>query len=104
MFTFPLSLFLDPHGQATDPPFEFHMVIASDRFGGYKRSDFIFVLMFVLASVFRMALLPEPAADLAVNLPELVTDDTTMLKLPEGLLQLPVSAGLLFVEPQAGFL
>jgi len=56
------------------------------------------VLVFATVSVFRMAPLPEPVADLAINLPELVTDDTAMLELPKGLLQLPVGASLLFVE------
>jgi len=103
MFTFLPPLFLDPAGEATNPLFEFHVLIASNWLGGNKRSDVTFILVFALVSVFRMALLPEPAADLAINLPELVTDGTTMLELPEGIFQLPVSASFLFVKPQAGF-
>jgi len=34
-----------------------------------------------------------------VNPPELTMDDTAMLELPEGLLQLPVSVSLLFIKP-----
>jgi len=100
MFTFLSPLFLDPFGfgEPTDPLFEFHVLVASNWLVGNKRSDVMFVLVFVLVSVFRVTLLPEPAAEFAINLPELATDDTAMLELPEGLLQLPVSASLLFVK------
>ena len=89
------TLFLNPSREATDPPFEFHVLVYSDRPGGRKGNDVVSVLV----SVFRMTLLPEPAAYLAIDFTELVTDDTTVPELPEGLLQPPVSAKFLFVEP-----
>jgi len=94
-------LFFDPSRETTDPLFELHALTASE---GGKGSDVIFVLVIALVSVFRVALLPEQATDLAVNPPELVTDGTTMLELPEGLLQPPVSVDLLSVKPYTGFL
>lgn len=94
IFTFLRLLFLDPFREATDPLFEFHVLVASNWLVRNKRNDVMF----------RMALLPEPTAEFAINLPEFVTDDTTMLELPEGLLQLPVSTSLFFVKLQAGFL
>lgn len=103
MFTCLLSLFLDPSGEATDPRFEFHVFIASNQIVGNVRSDIILVPVSVLVSMFFMAVLSEPMADLAVRLAEFMADGTTVPVLPEGLLQLPMSAILLYVKPRTGF-
>jgi hypothetical protein len=99
MFTSLLPLFLNPSREAADPRFEIHVLITSNQFGGNEGSGVMFELVFALVSTFWMTLLPEPVADLAISLPELVTDDATMMKLPEGPLQLPVSVNFLFVKP-----
>ena len=100
MFTGLLPLFLDPPREATDPRFDFHVLFASNKSWQRGKDD----VMIVLVSVFFVALLSEQTTSLAITLPEFVPNGATMPELPEGLLQLPVSVGLLFVEPQAGFL
>jgi hypothetical protein len=97
MFTCQPPLFLGPFRKATDPRFDFHVLISSNPFRKDERGSVIFVLV----SVFFMTLLSEPTADLAVSPPELAIDDTAILELPEGLLQSPVSVSFLFVKPQA---
>ena len=92
-----LPLFLDPSREATDPRFEFHVLAASNE---VRKNDVIFVLVSVLLVTF----LSKPTTNFTVNLLELVADVAMVAKLPEGLLQLPVSVGFLFVKLQAGFL
>jgi len=103
MFTRLLSLFLNPSGEATDPGFEFHVLIASNQIVGNVRDDVMLVPVSVLVSMFFMAVLSEPTADLAIRLAEFMADSTTVPVLPEGLLQLPVSTNFLYVKPQTGF-
>jgi len=104
MFTHLLSLFLDPPREAADPGFEFHVLIASDQTVGNAGGDFRLVLVSVLVSMFFMALLSEPTADLAIRLAEFMANGTPVPIPPEGYLQLPVCANFLSVEPQTGFL
>ena len=82
MFTCPLPLFPDPSGEAADPRFEFHVLIASHQFGGNERGD----AMLALVSVLFMTLLPKPPADFTISLPEFVKDGTAVPVLPQDLL------------------
>ena len=98
VFASPPLLLLDPSREATDPRFEFHVPIASNQVGGNEGGDVMFVSTPMPVSVFRMTPLPEPVADLAISLMELVTDGATMVEFPQGLPQLPVSVNFLLVE------
>lgn len=94
-FTCLPHLLFDPSREATDPRFEFHVLVVSNKVQRNGRDE----VMFVLVSIMFVTLLSEPTTNLAINLSELVTDDATTPEPPEGLLQLPVSANFLFVKP-----
>ena len=95
-------MLLDPTRETTDPGFQFHVFVTSNRLKENARGSVMLPPVFVLVATISMALLSEPTADLAINLMEFMTDGAAMPELPERPPQSEVGANFLLVKPLTG--